>query len=77
MSEDVSSTPAAQATADDDQILDLVDIEECGKSGKKPPEARRYRIRIDKPPFQGPIGPIWMVGVCRMRQSWTGASVGS
>ena len=31
-----------------DEIVDLIDIEECGKSNRKPPKARHYRIRIDK-----------------------------
>lgn len=38
-----------QATnVDDDDVVDLLDVEECGKAGHKPPKARRYRIRIDK-----------------------------
>lgn len=31
-----------------EEILDEVDIEEYAKSDRKPPKARRYRIRIDK-----------------------------
>ncbi len=34
--------------ADDDEVIDVLDVEECGKAGRKPPKARRYRIRIDK-----------------------------
>lgn len=30
------------------EVLDLVEIEEYGKANKKPPRAKRYRIRIDK-----------------------------
>ena len=41
MSESLSSVP------DDAGVVDLVDVEECGKSGHKPPKARRYRIRVD------------------------------
>lgn len=33
---------------DDADVVDLVDIEECAKAGRKPPKAHRYRIRIDK-----------------------------
>jgi hypothetical protein len=29
-------------------LVELVDLEEHAKAGKKPPKARRYRIRIDK-----------------------------
>ena len=29
-------------------VVDILDVEECGKANKKPPKARRYRIRIDK-----------------------------
>jgi hypothetical protein len=29
-------------------VEEIVDIEEFAKSGKKPPHARKYRIRIDK-----------------------------
>jgi hypothetical protein len=29
-------------------VIEIVDLEESAKSGKKPPRARRYRIRIDK-----------------------------
>lgn len=41
-------------TTDDEQqpstheIDDIIDLEEYAKSGRKPPRARRYRIRIDK-----------------------------
>ena len=31
-----------------EEIVDLIDIEECGKAERKPPKARHYRIRIDK-----------------------------
>ena len=31
-----------------DEIADLVDLEEYGKSNRRPPRAKRYRIRIDK-----------------------------
>lgn len=37
------NTPVAE-----DEIIDELDLEEWGKSGLKPPKARRYRIRIDK-----------------------------
>lgn len=30
---------------------DLVDLEECAKHDRKPPKAKRYRIRIDKEHF--------------------------
>jgi hypothetical protein len=30
------------------EIVEFVDLEEHAKAGKKPPKARRYRIRIDK-----------------------------
>ena len=29
-------------------VAEIVDLEEHAKGGKKPPKARRYRIRIDK-----------------------------
>lgn len=29
-------------------IMEIVDLEEHARAGKKPPRARRYRIRIDK-----------------------------
>lgn len=29
-------------------VIENIDLEEHAKSGKKPPRARRYRIRIDK-----------------------------
>ena len=29
-------------------VIEIIDLEEHAKSGKKPPRARRYRIRIDK-----------------------------
>lgn len=31
-----------------DELLETVDLEEYAKQGRKPPHARRYRIRIDK-----------------------------
>ena len=34
--------------AQDAGVVELVDVEEFGKAGRKPPKARRYRIRIDK-----------------------------
>ena len=34
-----------------DDVVDLVDIEECGKAGRRPPKALRYQIRIDKQKF--------------------------
>ena len=30
------------------EILEIVDLEEYARAGRKPPEARRYRIRIDR-----------------------------
>lgn len=39
------------STQPDSELDDVVDIEECGKAGRKPPRARRYRIRIDKQRF--------------------------
>jgi Multiubiquitin len=37
-----------QAT-DSEELLDtIVDIEECSRTGRKPPRSRHYRIRIDK-----------------------------
>jgi hypothetical protein len=36
-------------TAVADEVLDeIIDLEEYAKTGKKPPKARSYRIRIDK-----------------------------
>jgi len=29
-------------------VIEIIDLEEHARSGKKPPRARRYRIRIDK-----------------------------
>ena len=38
--------------SDTDEILDtVVDIEECSRTGRKPPRARHYRIRVDKKQF--------------------------
>ena len=34
-----------------DEVIDLVDVEEFGKANRRPPKARRYRIRIDKVQF--------------------------
>jgi hypothetical protein len=31
-----------------EEVLEIVDIEECSRQGRKPPRARHYRIRIDK-----------------------------
>jgi hypothetical protein len=45
---------------DDDEVLDLVDIEEFGKAGKRPPKAKRYRIRIDKIKYD--VDVPWMTG---------------
>jgi hypothetical protein len=47
MSESLSSSQASEALATDD-VVDLVDVEECGKAKPRPPKARRYRIRIDR-----------------------------
>ncbi len=47
MSDSLSSAPVGGGVASD-EIVDLVDIEECGKANRKPPNARQYRIRIDK-----------------------------
>ncbi len=33
---------------DKEAVVDILDVEEYGKANKKPPKARRYRIRIDK-----------------------------
>jgi Multiubiquitin len=39
-------------TSDTEEILDtVVDIEECSRTGRKPPRARHYRLRIDKKPY--------------------------
>lgn len=35
----------------EEEIQDLVDIEEYAKAGKKPPKAKKYRIRIDRDRF--------------------------
>ena len=37
--------------ANEEEIQDLVDIEEYAKAGKKPPKAKKYRIRIDRDRF--------------------------
>lgn len=42
---DHSDKNVASETLEQDE---LVDVEEYGKRGEKPPKARRYRIRIDK-----------------------------
>lgn len=34
--------------ADDAETDEIIDIEEYAKSGRKPPKAKRYQIRIDK-----------------------------
>ncbi len=47
MSDSLSSAPVSWGVTSD-EIVDLVDIEEYGKADRKPPKARRYRIRIDK-----------------------------
>jgi hypothetical protein len=41
----------------DDFEVEEVDVEECAKAGKRPPRAKRYRIRIDRDRFgvQQPI----------------------
>ena len=36
---------------EDDIVEDVVDIEEYAKAGRKPPRAKKYRIRIDKQKF--------------------------
>ena len=36
---------------DPEPLVDVVDVEEYGKRGERPPRARNYRIRIDKSPF--------------------------
>ena len=33
-------------------VEELIDLEEHAKNGKKPPHARRYRIRIDRAYFE-------------------------
>lgn len=38
-------------TANDAEIDEIIDIEECAKAGRKPPKAKHYRIRIDKQKF--------------------------
>jgi hypothetical protein len=35
----------------DEHVEELVDIEECGKQNRKPPRARKYRIRVNKERF--------------------------
>jgi len=47
MSESLSQGQASEALATED-VVDLVDVEECGKAKRRPPKARRYRIRIDR-----------------------------
>ena len=47
MSEKVSVSTHFQEQPSD-EILDLVDLEEYGKSNRTPPKAKRYRFRIDK-----------------------------
>lgn len=39
---------------DDDSIMDEVDVEEYGKAGKRPPNAKVYRVRIDKEKYSVP-----------------------
>jgi hypothetical protein len=29
-------------------VVEIVDVEECGRAGRRPPHARAYRIKIDK-----------------------------
>jgi hypothetical protein len=41
----------SESLSSDEGVLDLVDVEEYGKAGNRPPKARRYRIRIDKQHF--------------------------
>lgn len=42
-------TGGRPADAPKDELLDeVIDLEEYAKAGRKPPRARRYRIRIDK-----------------------------
>lgn len=38
----------AVGIVEDDAVDEIVDLEEHAKAGKKPPKARRYRIRIDR-----------------------------
>jgi len=41
--------PSTQAPRKDPEpLIDMVDIEEYGKRGERPPRARQYKIRIDK-----------------------------
>ncbi len=39
---------------------EVVDLEECAKADRRPPRARRYRIRIDKKVFE--VGVPMMTG---------------
>lgn len=38
----------SDAKPDTNETDELIDLEEYAKAGKKPPRARRYRIRIDR-----------------------------
>jgi hypothetical protein len=45
---EASNPPKGEALQDPEMIEDLVVVEAYGKQGKKPPKAKRYRIRIDR-----------------------------
>lgn len=40
------------------EVEDIIDLEEYAKSGRKPPKARRYLIRIDKQKFVAEVSAM-------------------
>jgi hypothetical protein len=44
-------TEHTQAIESEEILEIVVDIEECSRTGRRPPRARHYRIRIDKKPY--------------------------
>lgn len=46
------SEEAKNGVKDDELVDEVVDLEEYAKSDRKPPRARRYRIRIDKQHYE-------------------------
>lgn len=47
-----SAESVVASAASQDEIVDIVDVEEYGRANRKPPKARRYRIRIDKARYE-------------------------